>query len=360
MEEIQITQALSGQRMDKYLKKYFPEAGSSFLYKMMRKKNITLNGKKAAGNELLQTDDKIQIFMKEDTIAKFRGLGTGSLADGNESEGVSLKEQKTTRDNEDKVSHKVQKLIEEGSAAFSTLFGIKVIYEDDHILLVNKPSGILTQKADDRTLSLNEWIVGYLWDKGNGQKDHLHFFRPSICNRLDRNTSGIVICAKSFHGSQEMNRLLKLREMRKFYRLMVEGNLHKDGIIEGFLVKDSKSNLVKIVSKKQDGATPVKTIYRVLNYYAKANATLIEAELVTGKSHQLRAHFSSIGYPIVGDPKYGDQRKNRERKANYAISNQMLHAYRIEFPQMKGEFAYLSNKMFIAPEPAEYQNICRG
>lgn len=166
MKQISIGPNQAGQRFDKFLHKYLPEAPGSFLYKMLRKKNITLNGKKAEGKEMLRVGDEVKLFFSDETFEKFSGIPAASTP--------SVWKDNTTG---------YQK-------AFSSLKGISVIYEDAHMLLLNKPVGILTQKASPSDLSLNEWLIGYLLDKEAITPQEFHSFHPSVLNRLDRNTSG--------------------------------------------------------------------------------------------------------------------------------------------------------------------------
>ena len=190
-----ITEREAGQRFDKYLRRLLPEAGSSFLYKMLRKKNIILNGKKADGSEKLVFGDSVSIFFSEETLAKFMGN--------------SMPER------------------EDYGCAYEKLKGIKILYEDTHILLADKPAGILSQKAEKTDLSLNEWLIGHLLHSGAVTQEGLAAYRPSVCNRLDRNTSGIVLCAKSLPGAQLLGELLKDRTLHKYYQLYVKGRVTK-------------------------------------------------------------------------------------------------------------------------------------
>ncbi|MBQ8597456.1 MAG: RluA family pseudouridine synthase, partial [Lachnospiraceae bacterium] len=187
MQQIHISDRDAGQRLDKFLHKYLPLAPSSFFYKMLRKKNITLNGKKAEGKEKLTSGDMVALFLSDETILSFqKGIDTS-----------------------------------EYESAYVKLKGITVVYEDEHIIIMNKPSGILSQKAKEGDLSVNEWLIGYLLQEGTLDKTVLSTFKPSICNRLDRNTVGLITGAKTLQGSQELNKLISSREVKKFYRLIV-------------------------------------------------------------------------------------------------------------------------------------------
>ena len=223
MVELIIREKEAGQRLDKYLHKYLKEAGTGFLYKMLRKKNITLNGKKATGNEILNCGDAVKLFLADETILKFGGILAG--CQGNE-DGWGKNEYKK---------------------AYEQFKDLNIVYENHHILVVDKPSGILTQKAAPEDVSLNEWLIGYLLDKGALTEEELHTFKPSVCNRLDRNTSGMVICGKTLAGSQKMGELLKDRSLHKYYQLYVKGNVRTGARIEGYLKKDERTNTVRLV-----------------------------------------------------------------------------------------------------------------
>ena len=214
----------SGQRLDKYLKKLLPQAGTGFLYKMLRKKNITLNGKKAEGSELLQKGDEVKFFFSEETFIKFTG--------SQEQAEIKTKEYRK---------------------AYQKLKGIEVLYEDAHILVLNKPAGILSQKAAPEDSSLNEWMLGYLLQEKPSLEKELSSFKPSVCNRLDINTSGIVLCGKSLPGLQYLSQCIKERSVQKFYRTVCTGCLDKGERISGYLKKDEKQNQVQIMEEKPDG-----------------------------------------------------------------------------------------------------------
>lgn len=339
MQEFKIGPNEAGQRLDKFLHKYLKEAGSSFLYKMLRKKNITLNKKKADGKETLSIGDEIQFFFSDETFEKFRGSDVS------------------------KTDKAKQSYLHQYEAAYTKLKGIEIIYENQHVILLNKPAGILSQKSEPSDLSVNEWLIGYLLTNGKISKEQLETFKPSICNRLDRNTSGLVICGKSLLGSQQMNALIKERKVRKFYRTFVKGNVEKNAYIKGYLKKDEKKNKVFLIERlteedKQKGYVSIETAYRPISY--GKGYTYLEVELITGKTHQIRAHLASIGHPLLGDEKYGDREWNQSFKNMKLPKWQLLHSYRLEFPELKGEPEELSGKIFMAKEPELYNRLKTG
>lgn len=335
MKEIRITSADASQRFDKYLKRILPEMGTSFMYKMLRKKNITLNNQKATGSELIQDGDIVKCFFSDETFDKFSGKTIANIA------------METTNPTS------------EYNSAFGKLKGIQVLYEDEHILLLNKPAGILSQKAKPEDLSLNEWMIGYLLHTDAVSKDSLMRFKPSVCNRLDRNTSGLVICGKSLLGSREMSRILKDRSLQKYYRTYVHGRLNGEKVLEGYHSKNTKTNQASVLFTKPDSSAQeydvITTAYRSLE--AKEKYSYLEIELITGKTHQIRAHLAAIGHPIAGDRKYGNTPDNLPKQYP---KYQLLHAYRVIFPKLDGELAYLSDKEFICEEPDAFASFKRN
>ncbi len=327
MREIIVKELEAGQRLDKFLHKYLKEAPNSFLYKMMRKKNIVLNGKKVTGNEQIKEGDSVKLFLSEETIEKFVGSQVLESA------------------------HNVlyQK-------AYANLKGIQIVSEYEDVLFINKPAGILSQRANVQDLSANEWLIGYLLDKKAITEDNLKTFKPSVCNRLDRNTSGLLVCSKTLIGSQEMARMLKDRSLHKFYRCLVLGKCELDGFYESYLYKDERSNKVtvyndyeRIPATQKDKAKPIKTGMKPVEYYSKNDCTELEIELFTGKTHQIRAQMEKLGFPLVGDVKY-DGGKNAGR-----TDGQLLHAYRLVFPTMEGKLSYLSGKEIVCGKPKSWE-----
>lgn len=317
MQSLIVSTNEAGQRLDKLLAKYLNLAGKGFLYKMMRKKNITLNGKKCDGSEKLTSGDEIKLFLSEETILKFSEVKIPVVK---------------------KVS-------------------LNVIYEDEHILLVNKPSGMLSQKAKESDESLVEYVIDYMISSGQLSTDQLKSFRPSICNRLDRNTSGLVVGGKSLAGLQIMSEVFKDRTIHKYYQCVVKGQIADKQKITGFLIKDEAANQVRVHKSQVPDSVPITTEYEPIQYYG--GYTLLKVTLITGRTHQIRAHLSSIGHPIVGDYKYGNSQVNEEAKRLYHINSQMLHSFQIVFPQLKEPLAYLSGKSFLAPLPKTFSKICK-
>jgi len=312
----------SGQRLDRILIRLFPNAGKGFIFKMLRKKNIVINNKKAEGNERLNAGDEIKIYLSDETYAKMAGKENND----NKECGASVRDM--------------------------------VVYEDNDIIVLNKPAGILSQKAEDKDISLNEMLVSYLLGNGSINQEQLNTFKPAICNRLDRNTAGLICGGKSLKGLQVLSEMFRERTIDKYYLCIVKGCLRKEERIEGYLIKDDKNNKVKIektlpdrsgLKKDFDGAAHIITEYRPLR--TENDSTLLEVKLVTGKTHQIRAHLASIGHPIAGDVKYGNPEYNRRTEKEYGVKHQMLFAYKLIFPKVCNELPALSGKIIELGNP---------
>lgn len=333
MKIIEINEKNSDTRLINILKKAMPKAGNGFLFKMLRKKNIKLNGSKATGNEEVKVGDKIEIFFSDETFEKF--------SEGEETE---------TR--EDKVAKPtIRRLRQE-----------EIIYEDEDILLVNKPVGELSQKADNSDVSMVEIIQKYLLDTGKITEDELKLTKPAVVNRLDRNTSGIVACGKTTRGLKFLSEGIKNRDIKKYYICLVKGRVVKGRLLNGLWSKDSHGNKVKITPVETiqgsmsfpekywvKGNVPVQTLYEGL--VAGEYVSVVKVELFTGKTHQIRAHMALIGNPLVGDHKYGDKSVNLDFKRRYGVFCQLLHAYMMEIPG-KGTF--------VAELPKEFKKVIKG
>lgn len=335
MQELRITAKDAGQRMDKFLRKVFVNAPAGLIFKQLRNKNVTLNKKKAEGKEVLKEGDVIQCFFRQETFDLFTG------------------------------KNNTEDLAKEFLNAFSAIRGVQVLYEDENVLILNKPAGILSQKASNDDQSVNEWMIGYLLTTGSLSKSDLITLRPSVCNRLDRNTSGIVLCGKTIPGLQALSFLLRERNMEKHYLTLCHGILTKEELIEGYLTKDNAMNVVQIFSEKKEGADEIKTKYVPLA--SAGGFTLLDVELITGKTHQIRAHLASIGHPLLGDAKYGPEALALEDQKSFSIRHHLLYAHYVIFPapeSLQGNEANfekvlkpLYDQKLTAPIPAEFERI---
>lgn len=320
MRELNIGPNEAGQRFDKYLSKYLKDAPKSFIYKMLRKKNITRNGKKADGSEKLSEGDIIKMFMSDETIDKFMGVN----------ENVLLK----------------------------TQVNLDVVYEDSNIIIVNKPVGMLSQKAEKNDVSLNEYIIEYLYGKKKVTDESLRTFRPSVCNRLDRNTSGLVLAGCSLTGTQTLSKMLKDRTIDKYYYCIVDGVMIDKKKVSGYLKKDEKTNKVTVTAEKKEGSSYIETYYEPVKNNGKL--TLLRIKLITGKPHQIRAHLAWTGHPIAGDYKYGNKKLNQYVKNGYGCNSQLLHAGEVTFPALSGEMKNLSRMCIKADVPETFKNVIKG
>ena len=323
MKEIIIKGNEAGQRFDKYLKKYLSEAPGSFIYKMLRKKNIVLNGKKADGSEKLNVGDSVKFFLSDETLEKFS----------------------TSAKNVEKEFHLPEAELD-------------IVYEDENVLFLNKPSGMLSQKAEAKDVSVIEYITDYLLKTEQITRDELKTFHPAVCNRLDRNTSGLITAGKSLAGLQVMSELFKDRTLKKYYLCVVKGKVEKPRHIKGFLKKDEKTNKVEILkSAAGKDVMPIETEYLPIAW--NDEMTLLKVHLITGRTHQIRAHLSSTGHPLLGDYKYGSKKWNDEYKKKYKIEDQMLHAYELHMPEMKKPLDNLTNRVFTAKVPGIFWRIIK-
>lgn len=319
MKLLTVTEREAGQRLDKMLAKYLNLAGKGFIYKMIRKKNITLNGRRCDGSEKLEEGDQIRLFLSDETIGRFSSVPVQPV-------------KKTSLD---------------------------VIYEDENILLINKPCGMLSQKAAESDVSLVEYITAYLLETGAMTEEDLKTFRPSVCNRLDRNTSGIVIAGKTLGGLQAMGAVLKDRSLHKYYQCIVKGRVETPCRIRGYLRKNPAANQVSVFKDPVPDSQAIETEYIPLS--VGSAYTRLQVTLITGRSHQIRVHLASIGRPILGDPKYGDPALNREIRQKYGVSTQLLHSWKLVMPDAVPEpCAGLAGRSFTAPLPKDFERVMAG
>lgn len=323
MREFVIVDNEAGQRFDKYLFKLFKNAGTGLIFKQLRGKNITLNKVKAKGSEILHTGDLVQVFMADATIDKFMGTSLSKPAP------------------------------KHGSAQYK---GFKIVYEDDNIIIADKPAGVLSQKAKASDYSMNEMLLDYL--RKSGQADIItHTFAPAFCNRLDRNTSGLMIGGKSLAGLQKMSELIKNRTIDKYYLAIVMGKVEASEKVCGYLCKDDNENKVNISVEPVDGGQFINTEYQPLDY--NDGFTLLKVKLITGKTHQIRAHLASVGYPILGDCKYGNKR-SVELGKQLKVKRQLLHSYKLVFPDLEERFKNISGMTVYSEYPEDFKRFFDG
>jgi len=301
----------AGQRMDKFLRKWLKDVPLSAIYKNIRKGDVKVNGKKVREKYSLLEGDVVELMelKSEDKKEKFQRI------DNN----------------------------------------LKILYEDDDILLVEKWPGVLVHSdRKNGEATMTDLVLSYLYDKGDYKPESEISFIPASCNRLDRNTSGIVVFGKTYEGLKEMNKMMRERRIKKFYQALVKGRI-KDGYYEAYISKTQDSNISRISEKEQTGfkmiAMNVKTIESCGSF------SLLELELLTGRSHQLRAHLSYLGNPIIGDTKYGDKKLNNFFFNKYGLGYQFLYAYKLIFKDCIEKFSYLENKTIAVALPPVLKKI---
>ena len=335
----------AGGRLDKYLMKFLKEAPASFIYKMLRKKNIVLNGRKAAGSEFLKEDDEVKLFLSDETVAKFGGKVISSKTADREYVATAEDELESGADNS--LYDRLKNLKWEYDEP-------QVIYEDRDIIILNKPVNVLSQIAKLGDVSMNEWLISYLIRSASLSANDLLTVKPAVANRLDRNTSGIILAGKTLTGLRFLSDIIKTRKIEKYYLTIVKGEMKENITAEAYLLKNDSHNTVKIYKEKVQGADYIKTAYEVLK--VSVGHSLLRVKLITGKSHQIRAHLSFLGYPVIGDGKYGLKSENTTYR-RMGLNSQFLHSYEIKFPEVEGDFSYLSSKSFKADLPERLKRV---
>ncbi len=318
MRELKIGKNDAGQRLDKFITKAL-NIPMSLLYKSIRLKKIKVNRQRAEVSQKLCEGDTVQCFLADEFFEKGKKVGFSETPEH-------------TKDQLSKMN-----------------FKLNVIYEDENIILVNKPQGLSVHEDEDsKSNTLISYIQSYLYSKGEYDPDEELSFAPALCNRIDKNTSGIVIAAKNAAALRIMNEKIKIREIKKFYLAAVHGVPEKkEATLYGYLIKDSKTNTVRVYDKNPPkGAKDIITKYRVIA--KKSDSALVEVELLTGRTHQIRAHMAHIGHSLIGDGKYGINRADRERGYKY----QALCSYKLIFcfETDAEELNYLNGKEFSIPK----------
>ena len=315
MRILKIQKNDAGQRLDKFLSKAVKGLPQSLMYKFIRLKKIKVNRTRCEQSQILCEGDEVQLFIKDeffDTPSK----DTGAL--------TTIKPK------------------------------LDVVYEDDRILLLNKRPGVLVHddaEGGENTLIMH--VQAYLCGKGEYDPQSEQSFAPALCNRIDRNTGGMVIAAKDAEALRDMNRIIREDELSKLYLCLVHGHMEKkSATLHGYLRKDSAKNMVEVRDKSFPGAKEIITKYRVIGERREGSRTvsLLEVELVTGRTHQIRAHMAHIGHPLVGDGKYGINRDDKRQGYKF----QALYAYRLRFdlPTDGGSLDYLRGREVVIP-PSE-------
>ena len=307
MQKIHISKNDAGQRLDKFLTKAYPNLPQSLLYRSIRLKRIKLNGKRAEISTRLKQGDILELYLNDDLL-------------------------KPAEKHYDFL-HASKKL--------------NIIYEDKNLLLLDKPEGVLCHEDRD---TYGDTLIGrvkrYLYEKGEYVPDGDQSFSPALANRIDRNTGGIVIAAKNAQALRILNQKIKDRELTKGYLCLVHGiPSPREATAQAYLWKDAKKNRVYIYDRPRPGAKTIVTRYRVIG--AKDGLALLDVDLLTGRTHQIRAHLAFLGHPLVGDGKYGKNAADRKR----GYTHQALYSYRLrfDFTTEAGELEYLNHREFMVP-----------
>jgi len=305
----------ANQRLDKFIEKTVKKLPSSLLYKYIRLKRIKVNGKKAEINYRLKEGDIVEMYINDE----FFEAASNPLAF------LKIKPK------------------------------LDIIYEDDNIMLINKEKGVIVHSDDKEDYNtLINHILAYLYNKGEYDPENENSFTPSLCNRIDRNTQGIVIAAKNADTLRIINEKIKNREIKKYYLCIAHGIFDKKSdTLKGYLIKNKEENKVYVTDRKIPNSKEIITSYKVLK--EKGNLSLLEIELITGRTHQIRAHLAHIGHPLLGDGKYGTNELNKE----YNIKTQELCAYKVEFKfkTIEEKLSYLNNKSFKIENIKFFQNF---
>ncbi len=305
-----------GQRLDKFLQKTVRDLPTSLMYKYIRTKRIKVNGKKAKQDMKLAAGDIIELYIPEE---------------------FTNAEKKSKADTFSLVTEKPD-----------------IVYEDENIMICDKRPGLLSHTGDNdenNSSSLSEKdtlifiIQAYLNAKGEYSPEDEASFAPALCNRIDRNTGGLVIAAKNAMALREMNRLIRDGKVNKQYLCAVHGRPKPaSATLKGFLFKNSKTKMVTVYREMRRGAKEIITSYKTLKHNPELNLSLLEVTLGTGRTHQIRAHMASIGHPLLGEGKYAENKN--DRKLGY--KHQALYSYKVSFKNADGELEYLNSKVFEA------------
>ena len=334
MKTIEIGKNEANQRLDRFLKKYLEKAPLAHIYRIIRK-DLKVNGKRVKEDYFLKEGDLLSLYIEDqdlDSMAKsYRLFGRG-------------------RDDEEKDKEKKK--------SFPSL---NIVYEDENILVVNKPENLLTHGDKlEKKRTLTNMVIDYLIEKGDYIPRIEKTFVPAPANRLDRNTTGLVIFGKSALGLAEINKELAKRDkIKRYYQALLAGDIKEDLLLEAYIEKNWRNNIVKVTKKKH--SSQAKDAFLEVKPLKGGHAyTLVEVLLRSGRTHQIRAQLAKEGFPVLGDPKYGDKRINQRLKKGFGLDSQMLHSSKLIFTAMEGPLTYLEGMEIKAPLPGKFEKIMEG
>ena len=302
-----------GQTLEKFVKKVLSEAPLSFIYKLFRKKDVKVNGHWQDKKYIISSGEEVSIYITDSQLEEFK------------------------RQIESKQVEDISNCI---------------IYEDENVLLINKPRGVLVQKNSEDSNALDEMVISYLVNKGEYDSNKNLGYKPAPAHRLDRNTAGIVVFGKNIATLRYLADALNDKSViSKRYLALVKGEIDKDGEINAPLLKNSKSQRVSVSKEGKPSITKYKVVETFKGY------TLLEVELLTGRTHQIRVHMAYINHPVVGDSKYGDYELNKLLESKYNFKNQFLEAYQLDFHKLNNPLKYLSGRSFKISLNDEFLNL---
>ncbi|MZK49467.1 RluA family pseudouridine synthase [Clostridium beijerinckii] len=313
--KIEIGPNEAGQRLDKFLRKLLKDVPLSAIFKALRKKDIRVNGKKQNEKYFLEEGDVVEIKYiqsnKEDKKEKFI-----------------------------KVDPK----------------RIKIAYEDENVVVIEKWPDVLVHSDSNNSEepTLTDYVLSYLNDKGDYIPENEITFTPAACNRLDRNTSGMVIFGKTFEGLKAINEAIREDEIRKYYYALAKGKI-RAGLYEAYILKNPETNTSKIYDTEVKNSKKISMEISIVE--SNGAYSLLEIHLITGRSHQIRAHLAHLGNPIIGDNKYGDKKLNSFFESKYGLNFQYLYAYKLNFRKINGKLEYLKNKTIALALPPIFKKI---